>query len=210
MLTFYDYAPAPSPRRARIFLAEKGIEVESVQVDLAAGAQLADEYRAINPQCTVPALKLEDGTVLTENAGIAAYGEAIKPAPNLMGETPLEKGLVATWNARVEFEGLTAVAEVVRNGSPRMAHRGLTGPVNYEQIPALVERGQARYRHFLEVLDERLSGQDYIALDRFSLADITVLCVVDFGKWVKIGPTPEQTNLTRWYEAVSSRPSARL
>ncbi|MDB2584690.1 glutathione S-transferase [Alphaproteobacteria bacterium] len=206
---FYDYAAAPSPRRARIFLAEKGIEVENVQIDMGTAEQLSEAYRQINPACTVPALKLEDGTVLTENMGIAAWAEAVQPKPALLGETPTEKGLVSTWNAKVEFEGLFAIAEILRNTSKGMKDRATTGPVNYPQIPELAERGQQRLGHFFNTLNDRLEGREFVAIDRFSLADISALVVVDFAKWVRVEPAPEHTNIHKWYAAVSSRPSTK-
>ncbi len=208
-LTLYDCAPAPSPRRARILLTEKGIEVETVQVDLANQEQLSESFRAINPSCTVPALKTEDGTVLTENVGIAAFAEAYKPEPPLLGTTPEEKGLVWSWNARIEFEGLTAVAEALRNSAGRMAGRALTGPHAVEQIPALAERGRMRLDHFFTMLNARLEDREFIAIDRYSLADITALVTVDFAKWVKAEPAADHTALKRWHDAVSARPSAK-
>ena len=129
MIILYDCATAPSPRRARILLAEKGIAHDTVQVDLAHGEQLGAAYREINPQCTVPALRIEEGGLLTDNAAIAAYLEARYPEPPLMGRTPQEKAEIASWNWRVEFEGLLAIAETLRNGSPAMADRALPGPV---------------------------------------------------------------------------------
>lgn len=206
-MKFYDCTPAPSPRRARIFLAEKGVRPEMIQVDLAKGEQLSPEFRKINPQCTVPVLALEDGTVLTENSGIAQYLEAAFPDPPLLGRTPREKGLVGMWNARVEYEGLSAVAEALRNRSKRMEGRALAGPDDYEQIPQLAERGAARAARFMHMLNERLAGRDYLATDEFTMADITGLVTVDFAAWIKV-PTDGLANLQRWHEAVSARPSA--
>ncbi|MFP3942412.1 MAG: glutathione S-transferase family protein [Alphaproteobacteria bacterium] len=206
-MKFYDCTPAPSPRRARIFIAEKGIEVETVQVDLGSGEHLGPDFRALNPQCTVPVLELDDGTVITENAGIAAFLEAEYPEPPLLGRTPVEKGLVAMWNARVEFEGLTAVAEALRNSAKGFAGRALAGPENYEQIPELAERGRLRAARFLDMLNERLEGREFVATDAFSMADITAMVVVDFAKWLKL-PESERPHLRRWHEAVSARPSA--
>ena len=143
-LTFYDFTPAPSPRRARILLAEKGIDVDTVQVDMTKGEQLSDDYKKINPSCTIPALVLEDGTVLTDNAGIAAWAEAYKPEPALLGTTPAEKGIVMSWNARIDFEGFMPVAEILRNTSKGMQDRAITGPTNFAQLPELAERGRAR------------------------------------------------------------------
>lgn len=208
-VTLYDFAAAPSPRRARILLAEKGIAHDTVQVDLAKGEQLGEAYRKINPACTVPALKLEDGTILTENIGIAAWAEEVQPSPRLLGETPAEKGLVFSWNARIEFDGFMPIAEVLRNTSKGMVGRALPGPVNLEQIPALAERGSMRLTRFFDMLNERLKGRDYIAIDSFSLADITALVCIDFAKWVKHEPKPEHADLLRWHAVVSARPSAK-
>lgn len=208
-LKFYDCTPAPSPRRARIFIAEKSIEVENIQVDLGNKEQLSDAYKAINPNCTVPALVLEDGTVLTENLGIAAFLEALKPDPPLLGTSAQEKGLVANWNTRVEMEGLWAIADILRNTSKGMKDRALTGPINFAQIPELAERGVVRIGRFFDVLNERLEGREFIAIDSYSLADITALVTVDFSKWVKQEPKPEHTNIKRWHEAVSARLSAK-
>lgn len=210
MLTLYDFARAPSPRRARVFLAEKGVQHATVIVDLANQEQLTDAYRAINPHCTVPALRLEDGTVLTDNAGIHAYVEAAYPQPALMGETAAEKAAIASWNARIENDGLHAVAEALRNSAPAMAGRALTGPVDYDQIPALAERGLARFRNFLAMLDGHLAGRDFIAADKFSLADISAYIAIDFARVIRIKPGDDQLNLRRWQSSIASRPSMAL
>ena len=207
-ITLYDCTPAPSPRRARIFLAEKGIDVENVQIDLMKQEQLSESFRSINPGCTVPALKLDDGTVLTENLGIAAWAEAYKPEPPLLGTTPEEKGLVMTWNARIEFEGLMAIAEILRNTSKGMIDRATTGPINHAQIPELAKRGRVRAEQFMETLDQQLEGREFVAIGSYSLADISALVVVDFAKWVKVEPKESHKNIQRWHAAVSARPSA--
>ncbi len=206
-LVFYDYSMAPSPRRARIILAEKGVPYEHINIDMVKGEQLSEEYRAINPSCTIPALKLGDGTVLTENAGIAAYLEAEYPNPPLLGVTSLEKGLVANWVAKIEFEGMLAVAEAFRNSSPMMIDRALTGPVNWPQIQALADRGLARLKAFFDALDARLESREHIAIDAFSNADITAAVVVDFARVVQVKPQPEHKNLMRWRESLNERPS---
>ena len=123
MITLYDCATAPSPRRARILLAEKGVAHETVEVDLRQGEQLSDAYRRVNPQCTVPALRTDEGLLLADNAAITAYLEARFPQPPLLGSTPQEKAEIASWNWRIEFEGLLAVAEALRN-SARLAMAG--------------------------------------------------------------------------------------
>jgi glutathione S-transferase len=208
MITLYDCATAPSPRRARILLAEKGVAHDTVQVDLRQGEQLGEAYRQINPQCTVPALRTEDGLILADNAAIAAYLEARFPEPPLMGITPQEKAEVASWNWRMEFEGLMAIAEAFRNGSPAMANRALPGAVNYAQIPELAQRGQARIQQFFQTLNERLTDRDFIATDRFSIADITAVVAVDFARVVKLKPDEQQhPHLLRWRAAMALRAS---
>lgn len=210
MITLYDCATAPSPRRARILLAEKGIRHETVNVDLRSGEQLGEAYRRINPQCTVPALRTKEGIVLTDNAAIAAYLEALQPDPPLLGVTPLEKAEVASWNWRAEFEGLLAVAEALRNGSPAMANRALPGPQDYPQIPELAQRGLARVQAFFATLEERLQGRTYLATDRFSIADITAAVAVDFARVVKVKPGEQHPNVIRWRAALAQRPAMAL
>lgn len=206
---FYDCATAPSPRRARMLFAEKGLEIPTVQVDLRNGEQLGDAFRAINPRCTVPALKLPDGTVLGDNASIARYMEEIRPEPPLLGRTPVEKAIIAEWNAVVEFEGLMGIAEVVRNTLPGMKGRALTGPNSYEQIPELAERGLARVSRFFANLNDRLAASAYIGGEHFSIADITAFVAVEFAGWVKLVPKGNQSALNEWRVAIAARPSAR-
>ena len=207
MIALYDCATAPSPRRARMLLAEKGIAHETIAVDLKTGEQLGDAYRAINPQCTVPALRTEEGLVLTDNAAIAAYLEARYPEPPLLGRTPREKAEIASWNWRIEFEGLMAIAEAMRNRAPAMVNRALPGPVDYPQIPELAERGLARVQQFFVTLDDRLAGREFIATDRLSIADITAVVAVDFARVVKVKPGEQHPHLVRWRAALALRPS---
>jgi glutathione S-transferase len=207
MLTLYDCATAPSPRRARILLAEKGVAHETVEVELRQGEQFGDAYRQINPQCTVPALRTEDGLLLTDNAAIAAYLEALYPEPPLLGRTPAEKAEIARWQWRAEFEGLLAVAEALRNSAPAMADRALPGPIKHVQIPALAERGRLRVQQFFALLDERLAGRDFIAGEGFSLADITAVVAVDFARVVKLRPGEQHPNVVRWRAALALRPA---
>ena len=204
-LTFYDYDMAPSPRRARILLAIKQAPHETVSVDLRKGEQMGEAFRAINPNCTIPALALDDGTVLTDNAGIAAWLEAAFPEPPLLGVTPLEKADIATWNARVEHEFGMAVASALRNSTPAMANRALPGPHDYEQIPALAQRGMQQIDHFFETLDAHLEGREFIAADRLSVADVTAFCFFDFARVVKKQPGDTHANIARWRGALRER-----
>ena len=210
MITLYDCSTAPSPRRARILLAEKGVTHETVQVDLRNGEQLSEAYRQINPLCTVPALRTEDGIVLTDNAAITAFLEARYPEPPLLGVTPEEKAEIASWNWRVEFEGLMAIADALRNSTPAMAKRALPGPVDYPQIPELAQRGMARLQQFFITLNARLAGRDFIATDRFSIADITAAVAVDFARVVKLKPDERHPHLQRWREVMAKRVSMSL
>ena len=205
MLTLYDCATAPSPRRARILLAEKGVAHETVHVNLRSGEQLSVAYRQVNPQCTVPALLTEEGLLLTDNAGIAAYVEARYPEPPLLGTTAAEKAEVASWNWRIEFEGLMAIAEAMRNSAPAMANRALPGPVDYAQIPELAQRGMARLQQFFVALNDRLADRRFIATDSFSIADITAVVAVDFARVVKLIPGEQHSHLRRWRAAMAER-----
>jgi len=210
MPILYDCSTAPSPRRARILLAEKGVAHETVQIDLRSGEQLGDAYRAINPQCTVPALRTDEGAVLTDNAAITAYVEARWPDPPLLGRTPVEKAEIASWNWRVEFEGYTAIAEAFRNSTPAMVNRALPGPHDYAQIPALAERGLARVQHFIDMLDARLVGRDFVVGDALSIVDITAAVAVDFARIVKVKPGEQHPHLQRWRAALAQRPAFQL
>ena len=210
MMTLYDCATAPSPRRARILLAEKGIAHDTVQVDLRTKEQLSDAFRAINPQCTVPALRTDEGLVFTDNAAIAAYLEAKYPQPPLMGSSPADKAEIASWHWRVEFEGLLAIAEALRNSAPAMENRALPGPVDYAQIPALAQRGLARVQQFMDMLDQHLAGRAFIAAEQFSIVDITAVVAVDFARVVRIKPGEQHVNLRRWRDAMALRSSFSL
>ncbi len=210
MITLYDCATAPSPRRARILLAEKGVAHDTVNVDLARGEQFGVAYRAINPQCTVPALKLEDGSLLTDNAAIAAYLEAAYPEPALLGRTPREKADIASWNWRVEFEGLMAIAEALRNSSPAMADRALPGPAQHAQIAELAQRGLARTQQFFAMLNTHLADRETLADGGFSIADITAVVAVDFARVVRIKPGEQHPHLLRWRAKMAKRPAMAL
>jgi glutathione S-transferase len=208
-MKFYDCATAPSPRRVRIFLAEKGISVPTVQVDLRNNEQLTPAFRAINPDATVPSLELDDGTRINDAVGICVYFEAIHPRPALMGETAEQKALVASWQREVERNGFYAVMEAFRNSSPGLKGRALPGPYDYEQIPALAERGRLRVQHFHEQMDARLAQSEFIAGPGYSIADIAALITIDFAARAKM-PIPESCgHLRRWHAQVSARPSAK-
>ncbi len=207
-MKLYDFNPAPSPRRVRIFAAEKGIALEILPVDLRGGAQFEDSLRAVNPRCAVPVLQLDDGTRITESVAICRYLEETHPEPPLMGTTALEKAVVEMWHRRIEMEGLVAAAEALRNGANRFKDRALPGAVPYAQIPELAERGRWRVGYFFDMLDARLSESEFVAGPGFTVADIAAMVAVDFAGWVKAMPPESATSLKAWYERVSARPSA--
>lgn len=209
-MKFYDCSIAPSPRRVRMFIAEKGIDIETIDVDLGSKEQMLPEFRKVNPNCTVPVLLLDNGTRYTSTAGIRNYLETLHPTPSLMGETAEERGRIADVQWRIEMDGLMAMSEALRNSAPRMSGRALTGPFDYEQIPALAERGKLRVERFLAGIDELIGDNPFAAGKYFSIADIDLLVVIDFAKWIKLGLPEDAKNARRWYSNVSQRDSAKL
>jgi glutathione S-transferase len=208
-MKLYDYAPAPNPRRVRMFLAEKGIALPTVQVDLRANEQFTPAFRAVNPDCTVPVLELDDGTRLADVMAICVYFEAVQPEPALMGTSALARATVAAWQRQVERDGFFAVAEALRNSSPAFKGRALPGADDYEQIPALVERGRARVGNFFRTLDARLAVHEFVGGEAFSIADITAVVAVDFARWIRLTVPEELGHARRWHAKVSARPSAK-
>ena len=209
-MIFYDCATAPSPRRARMFIAEKGIEIETREVSIGKGEQLSPDFLGINPRATVPVLVTDAGQTLTENTAIAVYLEAMHPEPPLLGTTPDEKAAVAMWNAIAEQQGGAPIADALRNGNPRMAGRAITGQVNYDQIPELAARGMARAKTFFDLVEQRLQESAFIATDTLTLADITTYVFIDFARVIKM-PIPESNTATQaWFDGIKARPSAGL
>ena len=202
-MKLYDMGRAPNPRRVRIFFAEKGIEVPRQEVDLGALEQRSPEYTAINPMQRVPALELDDGTVISESLAICLYFEKLHPEPNLFGRDALECALVEMWNRRLELHFYGPVSQSFRHTSPGMAARE---KVQVAEWGAVCRDQAADFLNFLEV---ELGKRAYVAGDRFTVADINALCTVDFMRVIKLSLTPEMKNLTRWHAAVSARPSAK-
>ena len=209
-MKFYDCQPAPSPRRVRIFIAEKGIELETIEVDLANREQLGAAFKEINPDCTVPVLELDDGTRLTEVFAICQYLEDTFPDPPLMGSSATECALVTMWNTKVEQQGLAAMAETLRNRAKGMKGRALTGPDDFEQISELIDRGRRRFEIFMDRMDRQLKDSQFVVGDAFTIADISLLVAIDFAAWSKISIAEEMVNLGRWYDLVSQRPGASV
>jgi len=200
-MKLYDSSMAPNPRRVRIFLAEKGIQVPTVQVDIGRAENREPEFLARNPLAGLPLLELDDGGFLAESVAICRYFEETQPDPPLMGTDARERAFVEMWNRRMEIEIFGLITQTFRN-----THDFFKG-----RIPQVAEWGevcrQAALRR-LTWLDEVLGEHEFIAGERYTIADITALCGVDFGRPCNIRIQPEQENLTRWHNAVSSRPSA--
>ena len=201
-MKLYDSKAAPNPRRVRIFLAEKGIEVPTVQVDLGKGETRSAEFLAKNPLGGVPVLELDDGTEVAESVAICRYFEETHPNPPLMGTNAKDRALVEMWQRRMELELFRHVTGCFQN-----THAFFQGRI--EQVPAYGEVCRTNGRKRLAWLDRELAGRPFVAGERYTIADITALCAIDFGRVVDIRIAPEQSNLLRWYEAVSSRPSAK-
>jgi glutathione S-transferase len=208
-MKFYDCASAPSPRRVRVFMAEKGITLPTIQVDLRGGEHLDEAFRKINPTSTVPVLVLDDGTVIYETVAVCRYLEEAYPDPPLLGIDAKDKALVALWDHRCEIEGFLAVSEAFRNEARGLRDRAITGLANTAQIPELAARGKVRIGRFFDVLNERLSESAFVAGPRYTMADITAMISVAFAAWCKIPMTDSQPHLKRWFDAVSARPSAK-
>jgi glutathione S-transferase len=204
-MRLYDNTAAPNPRRVRIFLAEKGITVPTVQVDMRRGEHKAADFLAKNPSGKLPVLELDDGTCIAESVAICRYFEATHPTPALFGTTPVEIGRIDMMNRQLEFEMLAPIGAAWVNG-PIVAQMA---PGRFKQNLQAKEAGEAAARAFYRRLDRMLGQQRYMADDAFSVADITALCVIDFaGALVDLKPDAELTNLWRWHAAVSTRPSA--
>lgn len=201
-MKLYDGGRAPNPRRVRVFLAEKGISVPVEPVDLGALQQKSEAYTAVNPLQRVPALVLDDGTVIAESIAICRYFEALQPAPALFGKGPREEALVEMWQRRVELHLLAVVAAVFRHLHPAMKE------MEKPQVPAWGEANKPRALEFLGLLDRELRDRRFIAGDDYTVADITGMIAVDFMKPAKLALPPELTNIARWHAEVSARPSA--
>jgi glutathione S-transferase len=207
-MKLYQSDASPNSRRVRIFLAEKGISMPVVPVDLGAREQFSDAYAAINPRRVVPTLMLDDGTAIGEVPAILRYIEEINPEPPLLGNTPKTKAQVTMWERRAELEGFASVMDAVRNVVPALKNRAIAGPHDYAQIPALVERSKQRVGNFYADFNSRLTDIPFVAGDGFSVADITAVVTVDFATKVASLPIPGgHRALKRWYDAVSARAS---
>ena len=204
-MKLYTYDPAPNPRRLALFMQHKGIEIETQQIDMMAAEQLGDDYRNINPDCTVPALVLDDGTVLTEVIGICAYLEELHPEKPLLGTTALEKALVISWDHKLFLGVMMSIASMLRNRGDGFRDRALPGALDIPQIPELAERGALQLQDVIPKLDAHLANNAWVAGENFSFADIDLLVATDFMAWVKQSIPEDCTHLKAWREKVSAQ-----
>jgi glutathione S-transferase len=201
-MKLYDGGRAPNPRRVRVYLAEKGIKVPTEQVDLGTMAQKSPAFTAINPLQRVPALVLDDGTIITESIAICRYFEMLQPQPPLFGRDAKEVALIEMWQRRIELNLLAPISHIFRNLHPAMAQ------LEVPQVPAWAEANKPRVIEFLQILDDELGKRRYAAGDAFSVADITGLIAVDFMKPAKLAVPDTMRNVKRWYAELAARPSA--
>jgi glutathione S-transferase len=209
-MKLYNWSIAPNPRRVILYLSEKGIDVPIEEAGYPDKPILKPEFLAAHPHRRVPLLVLDDGTEIGEAMAICRYFETLHPDPPLMGTDAKDKALVEMWERLAEHEGLLASSEYFRNGRRSFAGRAVAGtPGAVDQIPALVERGKQRLMWFYDKFDAQLAANRFVAGARYSVADITTLCTVDFAKVVGLGIPDHCANLARWHAEVSARPSVK-
>ena len=201
-MKLYNHSQAPNPRRVRIFAAEKGIELVLEEIDILAGQSRTPEFLAKNSSGGVPLLELDDGSYLSESVAICRYLEGLHPEPNLLGRDLREQAEIERWNRRMEIELLAAIGRTFQNTSPIFQGR-------FKQFPEYGEAQRAVAYQRLERMDHELNGHQFVACNRFTIADITAMIAIDFGRVSKIAIQPDQKNLARWHAEVSARPSAK-
>ncbi|MDT0596205.1 glutathione S-transferase family protein [Glaciecola petra] len=201
-MKIYDTKTAPTPRRVRMFLAEKGLEMDYVQVDLAKGENLSPEMRLKNPIAKIPVLELDDGTCISESDAICLYFETLHPNPPLMGNGALEKATVAMWQRQIDLCLFMQIGMCFQHSTGYFKDR-MTPVPEYGKVAG------ENARKYLNVLDKRVAKYPFMAGENFSIADITALCSIDFARVVNIRISAEQTHLQAWYDKVAARPSAK-
>ena len=209
-MRLYDCAMAPNPRRLRIFMAEKGLELPRIELNILAGENLTPAFLAINPRGLLPTLELDDGTCIDEVMAICRYLEELYPWQPLLGRTATERALVESLQRRAEFDGMISGSEVFRNQHPQFAERSIPGSGGQPipAIPGLVQRGHQTIGRFYGWLEERLQRTPYLVGDALSMADITAWCAVDFHQWIERGIPADHHATHAWHSALKARPSA--
>ncbi len=200
-MILHEFAPAPNPRRVRIFLNEKGIDIATEQIDIMKGEHKKDDYKKMSPLSQVPTLELDDGTYITESIAICRYFEALHPEPNLLGKDPKEIAIVEMWQRRIELLLMMGIANTYRHGHPAMA-------ALENQVKEWSEASRPRVIKMLHWFDKQMENKEYICLDRYTIADISALVCFDFAKWPQIDIPDDCKNLKSYYKRLNSRPSA--
>lgn len=209
-MKLYSMKQAVNPQRVRIFLAEKGLDIETEEIDIPSGQNREESFLSVNPRGLLPALVLDDGTVLHESVAICRYIEGVHPEPCLLGATPKEQAIIDMRQREMEFDGLQSIAWIFRNTAPHFAARSQPGAVpDMAQLPDLAARGQILAALWFERLNESLEAQEFVAGDSYSIADITAFCAVLFARWVKMPIPDHHSHTQRWFAAMKERPSAK-
>lgn len=203
-MKLYTFDGAPNPRRVSLFLGYKGIELPSQQINLRAGEQFSPDYRALNPRCTVPALQLDDGTVLCDAIAICWYLESRFPERPLLGSEPLLQAQILSWDACIFSDAFLPVAEALRNRSEAFKDRAVPGPERVAQIPELEPRGRQRVQLFWQHLEQHLDRRDYLVGNGLTLADIDAFVVVDFAGWIKERVPESRPRVQAWYQRIKA------
>ncbi|MEC9376055.1 MAG: glutathione S-transferase family protein [Pseudomonadota bacterium] len=206
-MRLFDFNRAPNPLRTRIFIAEKGLSIESINVSLYRMEQLSPEFLQINPLGTLPVLETDDGTYIAETLAICHYLECNHPEPPLFGISAKEQAQVLMWNNVIEQHGMASIAEALRNWSPGFKNRVFPGQMDYAQLPQLIGRGKERTKQFFNIIENQLKKNHYIAGDNFTFADISLLAISEFSTWIEIDPREIHPSISLWYKTVTSRPS---
>ena len=201
-MKLYSTTGAPNPRRVRIFLHEKGIEVPTKQIDIMKGEHKKKEYKKASPLSQVPTLELDDGTFITESIAICRYFEALHPEPSLMGDNAEEIAIIEMWQRRFELLLMIGIANTYRHGHPAMA-------ALEDQIKEWSEASRPRVIKMMYWFDKQIEDKEFICLNKFTIADISALVCFDFAKWPKIEIPSDCINLLNYYERLNSRPSAK-
>lgn len=208
-MKYYDYKKGLHTRRVQIMMAEKGIELPIEYYDISKGEHRSEEFKKINPECTLPVLVLDDGTKLIQLAGIIKCLEEYFPETPMLGSNRLERILIQEWMHRIYFEVLMSISDILRNKRDFFKDRGLPGPLKLKQIPELVERGSKRLAHFIQMLDDHLKDKTYIVADEFSMADIDAFCGIDLAIWIDNTLLDDSENIRRWHQGITERDSVK-
>jgi glutathione S-transferase len=203
-MKLYTFDAAPNPRRVNLFLAYKGIQLRSQQINLRAGEQFSPDYRAVNPRCTLPTLQLDDGTAVCDAIAICWYLESCYPQKPLLGSDSLSQARVLSWDAYIFSDAFLPVADALRNRSEAFKDRAVPGPGRVAQIPELEARGRQRLQLFWQYLEEYLNGREYLVGNAITMADIDAFVVVDFAGWIKERVPENRPRVQAWYQRIKT------